>query len=244
MSLKNSVIEDLVFSPRFLPFSLKFPVTKVSCGPTFAVALTKTGDLLSWGAGECGQLGTGRCTKREIPTKVDIVGSSGKGSVTLVDVACGAGHCIAAALDGVVYGWGMNKSGQLGLSDTVTRHTPTAVAAGVGDRHTPTFYSLVFAEGHSSAAITRDGHLHTWGSNAHGRLMHHTSAAAFDNEARESPAKLQPPRISIETAPRLVVDEQIKGCRVHSFAFSKYSSAALVHTTVTKVLQLLYFIVW
>lgn len=48
MSLRNSVIEDMLFSPRLLPFSLKSPVLKVACGPAFAAALTKVdGALLS-----------------------------------------------------------------------------------------------------------------------------------------------------------------------------------------------------
>lgn len=41
MSLKNAVIEDIIFSPRLIPFTLAHPVKKVACGPNFAVALTK-----------------------------------------------------------------------------------------------------------------------------------------------------------------------------------------------------------
>jgi hypothetical protein len=41
MCLKNAVIEDLVFSPRLVPFSMLSTINKVACGPNFAVAVTK-----------------------------------------------------------------------------------------------------------------------------------------------------------------------------------------------------------
>lgn len=41
MCLKNAVIEDLIFMPRLIPFTLAHPVRKVACGPNFAFALTK-----------------------------------------------------------------------------------------------------------------------------------------------------------------------------------------------------------
>lgn len=41
MSIKNSVIEDIIFAPRLMPFSLAHPVKKVACGPNFAAAVTK-----------------------------------------------------------------------------------------------------------------------------------------------------------------------------------------------------------
>jgi E3 ubiquitin-protein ligase HERC3 len=65
---KTVSIEEMMFLPRFIPISLKYPIKKVSCGGNFTVVLTCEGQILSWGAGECGQLGTGRCTNKILPS--------------------------------------------------------------------------------------------------------------------------------------------------------------------------------
>ena len=170
--LKNCLIEDVVFVPRVLPFSFKNPIVKVACGNRFAVAIAKvrffiialgsvlmaimcacvymqSGSVYTWGAGECGQLGTGRCTNREIPAEVPF------GGVKVIEVACGSGHVIALLERGTVCGWGLNKSGQLGLGDTATKFAPER-----GQRS----FAKIFANGNSSAAIDDDGQLFTWGS--------------------------------------------------------------------------------
>lgn len=72
-----------------------------------------------------------------------------------MDVACGSGHVVALLEGGNVCGWGLNKSGQLGLGDTATKFTPEK-----GERS----FVKIFANGNSSAAIDLDGQLFTWGS--------------------------------------------------------------------------------
>ena len=58
--------KKILFMPRKLPFCVKRPIHKISCGARFTVAVTKKGEVWSGGAGECGQLGPGRCTYQEI----------------------------------------------------------------------------------------------------------------------------------------------------------------------------------
>jgi hypothetical protein len=53
----NCIVEEMMFVPSLLPFSLQCPILKISCGARFTVAIGKNGDLWSWGGGECGQLG-------------------------------------------------------------------------------------------------------------------------------------------------------------------------------------------
>ena len=127
----NCVVEEIMFVPSLLPFSLNSPILKISCGARFTVAVGINGDLWSWGAGECGQLGTGRCTRRESPKIITFPFNKNENdddndpfriptadanenincSIKIVDVACGASHVIAIADDSSVYGWGMNKRG-------------------------------------------------------------------------------------------------------------------------------------
>lgn len=156
-------------------------------------ALAQGGVLYSWGAGECGQLGTGRCTQREVPAPVMLQDSRSGSTGPLIarDVACGAAHVVAVSEEGALYSWGLNKASQLGLDDTRTQHfparvevllnsvpDPSAPGAATGLAPDPTTVvsdvdvAKVYCNGHSSAAVDRQGRLFTWGSTASHRLMH------------------------------------------------------------------------
>lgn len=212
---KNAIVEEIMFLPRFIPICLQYPIKKVSCGGNFTVVLTVEGQLLSWGAGECGQLGTGRCTFKVLPTTVELpsIGSNPfleekvntNFSTKVIDIACGAGHVIACTESGFVYSWGLNKRGQLGLMDTSTRHAPFVISA-----LEETNIIKVFAEGNSSAAINSVGRLYTWGSGSYFRLMH-GSDTHFHR-------------------PKMV--QALEKNAVETFAFSKTRSCALVPTCI------------
>ncbi len=69
---KNTMVEEMLMAPRLIPFATDVPIYKVSCGDRYTIVLTKKGDMFSWGAGECGQLGTGRVTQRETPLQITV----------------------------------------------------------------------------------------------------------------------------------------------------------------------------
>lgn len=227
---QNCVVQEVMFRPALLPFSLLCPISKISCGARFTVAIGINGDLWSWGAGECGQLGSGRCTKREVPTKIliystlesnsegtQVVAESGKNTSSLckiVDIACGDAHVLAVGCDGNVYGWGMNKRGQLGLGDSETRHSPSLLPY--------ICLSKVYANGMSSAGISPAGDLFTWGSGSKFRLMQQKddeSNRIADDSHRHTPTYV----------------DTLYGNIVHSFVFSDTASAALVVTRLYEV---------
>ena len=208
-----SETEDMLFTPRFLPFSLHKPVAKIACGNGFTVAVTKDGCVWSWGAGESGQLGTGRCTHRELPAQVVVTPISAdkllagsekslkdkkkqrrsidKGipkkekEVFAVDLACGTGHVIVVSDEGKLYGWGLNKFGQLGVGDTDTRGTAveipvTGFPVPGAEKNTITSSHVVmkkvYGYSNSTACIDDQGKLWTWGSSTNYRLMREVSA--------------------------------------------------------------------
>eukprot|EP00981_Chlorochromonas_danica_P010213 scaffold3058_cov165-Ochromonas_danica.AAC.4 len=126
---QNALIEEMTFIPRLMPFTMQLPLRKVSCGQRFVVAITKDGRLFSWGAGESGQLGTGRCTKKDIPSLISFptTTTTEANSLTVQDVACGSGHTLALLSDGTLYSWGLNQRGQCGTGDILVRHSPTKI---------------------------------------------------------------------------------------------------------------------
>lgn len=85
--------------------------------PGFAhfVALTDEGQVFMWGDNEFCQLGVGPLSSgRYSYTPLLVRGALENERVT--SVACGFNHTIALTDGGVVYGWGFNKDGRVGVS--------------------------------------------------------------------------------------------------------------------------------
>jgi alpha-tubulin suppressor-like RCC1 family protein len=240
----NCYIEDIILTPKYLPFSAENRVSFIACGARFTVAISSVGDVWTWGSGECGQLGTGRCTSREVPAccyrvngREEGVDAAVIGNQPMTQVACGFAHVIGRTADGSMYGWGINKQGQLGLGDDYTRQKPTllpidAFKNAIVDFQTnvassaeeaenilrsddPKQYQVckVFAGAHSSAAIDNVGRLFTWGSGANYRTMHNNT--------------------SVLKRPTLVY--RLAKNEVRTFAFSESASAVLIFSRLIDI---------
>ncbi|KAL1137994.1 hypothetical protein AAG570_009689 [Ranatra chinensis] len=98
-----------VYTPSVLT-SPKIVVKDVACGREHGIFLTQTGVVYTWGGGGRGQLGSGSLESSEEP--VEVAALSG---LKIVAIAAGGWHSCALAEGGILYGWGWNKQGQLGL---------------------------------------------------------------------------------------------------------------------------------
>jgi alpha-tubulin suppressor-like RCC1 family protein len=143
---------------------------KVSTGNDFSLGQGADGILYSWGNNSSGQLGSGSLFgEKGKPVPVGLPSGS-----TVKDFVAGQAHALAL-VDlpgelGVVFAWGSNAFGQLGLgkSDLQNRSTPVRVRFGgieatIGVRK-------IAATDNSSFAIMSDGSLWSWGSNTRGEL--------------------------------------------------------------------------
>ncbi|XP_033844012.1 probable E3 ubiquitin-protein ligase HERC4 [Periophthalmus magnuspinnatus] len=157
--------------PRpFEPFR-GVPVCQVSCGSQHSLALTKDGEVFSWGVDSRGQLGVGKsepgvCRPQPVRSVQDL---------PVVLVAAGGEQSFCLTVSGGVWSWGHNCNGQLGLGDTTDRHTPALV-------HSLTMKKtchISCGEGHT-AVLTKDGAVYTFGSGEHGQLGHNS----FKDELR------------------------------------------------------------
>lgn len=110
------------------------PVIKIASGNDHTAALTKNGNIFTWGCAEQGQLGrimgcfTSRGGRRGLqyilnPKKVR---DRNKG-LKFKDVFCGSYSTFAVAQDDSVYAWGLNNYGQLGTGDVETLYAPVKV---------------------------------------------------------------------------------------------------------------------
>jgi len=132
----------------------------VAAAAYHSLVVTKNGHLYAFGWNKNGRLGTGN--ERHVPLPVRISGG-GLNKKLVTFVAAAENHSLAVTTDGMVYGWGSNRFGQLGKATEATRILPkrvddlkNCVAVAAGDKH--------------SVALTNDGQVYTWGDNASGQL--------------------------------------------------------------------------
>ncbi len=78
-----------------------------------AVALSD-GQVFVWGENSHGQLGL-RKDHPGSPSAQHVQSLSG---IPLAQISAGGDHSFVLSLSGVVFGWGKNSAGQLGLGDT------------------------------------------------------------------------------------------------------------------------------
>ncbi|KAH9598676.1 Regulator of chromosome condensation [Trypanosoma melophagium] len=160
-------------------------IVQVACGCYFALALSATGEVYSWGMIEC--CGNGLEPLPTVVPKNIIMGPVGpesRASVLLpakisglsgiVSVAAGAWHAVALNAIGEIYTWGLGSLGRLGLGFEEDRYTPTKIALRA-------FIARVGCGIFSSYAISDSGSLYVWGSNdkhhlspVTGRILHPT----------------------------------------------------------------------
>jgi len=101
-------------TPKWMYWMTNATTKVVSCaaGSAHTVITTGSGQVYTFGVGDCGQLGHGDGVNYAKPKLVE--------SVTLMNVssvACGSNHTLVVTDSGYVYGFGSNSCGQLGCGD-------------------------------------------------------------------------------------------------------------------------------
>ena len=80
-------------------------IVDVHCGESHTVALSRDGDVYTWGGGSMGQLGLGDSLRQSLPIKVSNL------ETKIVQISCGKRHSAALSQDGILYTWGSNEYG-------------------------------------------------------------------------------------------------------------------------------------
>lgn len=122
-----------------------------------AIALTNDGEVYAWGDGSYYDLGQGEVKINEYgPVKVNSLPE-------IVKIAKGKHHVLALDINGEVWGWGNNSSGEIYSSYSGKIYNPIKIP-GLND-----IIDIAAGSGFS-AAIKSDGTLWTWGNDTSGQL--------------------------------------------------------------------------
>ena len=103
---------DNVYSPKKITGLDYMFVVQISCGGYHTMALTKEGEVYTWGRGD-ERLGIGETPDVMEPTLVVALRQK---QADIVRICASEEHSIVVASTGAVFAWGMGKYGKLGLS--------------------------------------------------------------------------------------------------------------------------------
>jgi len=155
---------DGTTTDRLAPVRPRIPagvtVTAISAGYNHALALTKSGRLLSWGDNTAGQLGDGSTRDRHAPVYVKLPAHT-----KITSIATGYETSYAVTSTGRMLAWGFNGTGEVGDGTTKNRLKPTHVQLPAGVKVS----SATGGELHV-LALTTDGRALAWGYNPDGQL--------------------------------------------------------------------------
>ncbi|KAL1301168.1 hypothetical protein HN51_045809 [Arachis hypogaea] len=134
----------------------------VACGWRHTICVASSGGLYTYGWSKYGQLGHGDNEDHLVPHKLQSMSD-----MTIYQVSGGWRHSMALTCSGILYGWGWNKFGQVGVGDNADRCSPVQVKfpedqkviqISCGWRHT--------------IAVTERQNVYSWGRGTNGQLGH------------------------------------------------------------------------
>nr|GEV34951.1 ultraviolet-B receptor UVR8 isoform X1 [Tanacetum cinerariifolium] len=153
--------------PSKVEFLNGVPIKMAALGSDHSIAVTETGEVLSWGGGESGRLGHGHKS-----SLLGFLSSSSEYTPRLIkelegvkvrSIAAGMLHSACIDENGSVYVFGEKTVKKLVSREGSTVSTPSKIG------ELP-FSEEVACGAHHTCVITRGGELYTWGSNENGCL--------------------------------------------------------------------------
>ena len=141
-------------------------VIAIAANGTYSLALTSSGQIISWGSDDYGQLGNGG-TNTDNPSTGTVTGAQNNN----VAIVAGTHHALSLQADGTMLTWGDNNAGQLGVGAATPQQTAPVqitslqniIALSAGFEH--------------SLALKSDGTLLAWGRDLEGQLGDSTALA-------------------------------------------------------------------
>ncbi|KAE9602763.1 putative regulator of chromosome condensation 1/beta-lactamase-inhibitor protein II [Lupinus albus] len=134
----------------------------VACGWRHTISVSSSGRIYTHGWGKYGQLGHGDFEDYLVPYKIQAL------SIHFISqVAGGWRHSMALTSSGLLFGWGWNKCGQIGVGDNFDRSSPMQV----NFPHEEKIVQITCGWRHN-IAITECENVYSWGRGANGQLGH------------------------------------------------------------------------
>ncbi|XP_055373246.1 probable E3 ubiquitin-protein ligase HERC4 isoform X2 [Condylostylus longicornis] len=155
----GGIEDELIYSPREMPWSLSSQLVQAACGSTHTLLLTSQGTVYSCGNNDYGQLGHELSRKRPQPVK-------NLENYIITQVACGCDHSLALNEWGQIFSWGSDNNGQLGHDNGLPSQSSPKIIKLLATRNV---IQIACGKYHS-LALTNNGDLYAWGGNSYGQI--------------------------------------------------------------------------
>ena len=130
---------------------------------------TSQGTVYAWGDNTYGQLGQNTSGSSSAVLQA-VKKSNGESITNAVAVAAAGNYSLALTADGIVYAWGDNTYGVMGNGPKGGIQKSAVAVAGVpGDGTLEGIYAIA-ASPKTAVAISKDGHVYSWGNNDNGQI--------------------------------------------------------------------------
>lgn len=153
-------------SPQKINLHMNKPIGLICCGRFHSIASVKSSsNAYVWGGNKFGQLGLGDTQQRTLPTLLKLPGE-------IISISSGFFYCavliksrskLANSNFNIVYAWGRNVYGQLGLGHDTDTYSPQKIVLSVS-------VESVSCGGCHVMALTTNGEIYSWGRNNYGQL--------------------------------------------------------------------------
>eukprot|EP01133_Synstelium_polycarpum_P017495 gene17495-20873_t len=140
--------------------------TNIKFGNNFAMLLTDTGLVYSWGLCSYGKLGHPKKVDYPIPSQIMEFKNK-----QITAIACGKDHCLALDEIGCVYAWGNNAGGRLGNGSFEVVSIPTILPYFESEK----VIAIACGSDHSMA-LCDNGRVYSWGLGLMGKLGYHVDS--------------------------------------------------------------------
>jgi len=147
-------------NPREVPGLDEVHITHTAAGETHSLALSKSGQVFSWGRGKYGRLGLNSEQAQMYPKLITTISH-----VRITRIVCGHHHSMASSATGQLFVWGCNNYGQLGTRSQHSLLRPEQLRV-PGDLPIVDIAAGCF----HSLALSKEGVVYSWGLNAFGQL--------------------------------------------------------------------------
>ncbi|XP_034040932.1 probable E3 ubiquitin-protein ligase HERC4 isoform X2 [Thalassophryne amazonica] len=150
---------EVVFEPQKCEFFHGKHVSDMGCGRKHTAFLLEDGTVYTCGCNDLGQLGHEKSQKK--PEQVVALDAQ-----IIVAVSCGESHTLALNDKGLVFSWGLSSDGQLGLHNF---EECSRVPRNIKSLSDVQIAQVTCGYWHSHA-LSRGGHIFSWGQNRYGQL--------------------------------------------------------------------------
>ncbi|XP_034407695.1 probable E3 ubiquitin-protein ligase HERC4 isoform X2 [Cyclopterus lumpus] len=192
----GGIDEEIVVEPRTCEFFHGKQVCDLGCGHRHTTFLLEDGTVYTCGCNDLGQLGHEKSRKK--PEQVVALDAQ-----IILAVSCGESHTLALNDKGQVFSWGLGSDGQLGLHNFEECVRVPRNIKSLSEVH----IAQVACGYWHSHALSRGGHVFSWGQNQYGQL-----GLGIDGQSISTPQIIQ----SLQGIPF----NQISAGGAHSFALT------------------------